>query len=502
MTDRAVTHTRKAPDGKIFALCNPSQAWSPRRVSDVIADIELGAHTYFVDANGSHTRIMVIHPRGRKYLRSAPDAVPGNNLIELPDCWTEPGPGPVTIEPRIRRDIATVNDFERRRLRDAIVALNSRFYPGDLVSWWMKQDAIHMATHIHEGPRFLPWHRELTNRFEALLQEVDPNVTLHYWDWQNDPRHAPTGRGDFVDLFTSDFMGSAQGPPGTPFAYLTGVTRKVAAGTPRDFDFIEANGASHHGDVLSDQDPIWPDDFPTMRARMETTHNWAHGYIGGTIADIHNSFKDPFVFLLHSNLDRLFASWQLRARGDSRLALPRLDPNHIYGDEHDDPDIVEPMPPWAGGGLEPWATHPEAVTSLDPSVVRPPYYDRYAFPLGCSWNAMVAPEELPDGDRIQAIITRDAVEPASVEFVLETAPAITWWKGLRVPDGEGNSWLIETQDNTHRAAMTLWADQVHNGQELVFHKAKFLGSHRVVYRLGDLGRLAPGSRVTFRWLSD
>ncbi len=74
----------------------------------------------------------------------------------------------------------------------------------------------------------------MTNRFEALLREVDPNVTLHYWDWQSDPRHAPNGRGGFVDLFTSDFMGFAQGPPGTPFAFLSGVTRKIAAGTHRE----------------------------------------------------------------------------------------------------------------------------------------------------------------------------------------------------------------------------------------------------------------------------
>src|SRR6476620_960409 len=78
--------------------------------------------------------------------------------------------------------------------------------------------------------------------------------------------------------------------------------------------------------------------------------------------------------------------------------------------------------------------------------------------------AVVSPDELPDGDRIQATITRSAVEPEGVEFVLETDPATTWWKGLHVPDGEGNS----------------------------VSKAKFLGSHRVVYRLGDLGRLAPG----------
>jgi len=75
-------------------------------------------------------------------------------------------------------------------------------------------------------------------------------------------------------------------------------------------------------------------------------------------------------------------------------------------------------------------------------------------------------------------------------------------RGCASPTGRATAGLIETQDNTHRAAVTIWADQVHNGQELVFHKAKFLGSRQVVYRVGDLGRLAPGSRVTFRWLSD
>jgi len=38
--------------------------------------------------------------------------------------------------------------------------------------------------------------------------------------------------------------------------------------------------------------------------------NTAHGFIGGTIGNPHTSFRDPFVFLLHSNVDRLFAMWQ------------------------------------------------------------------------------------------------------------------------------------------------------------------------------------------------
>ena len=71
----------------------------------------------------------------------------------------------------IRRNIAHVDPAERALLRDALVALNSRFFPGSRtdaipggVSWWFKQDEIHQGTHVHGGPEFLPWHREIVNR--------------------------------------------------------------------------------------------------------------------------------------------------------------------------------------------------------------------------------------------------------------------------------------------------------------------------------------------------
>jgi Common central domain of tyrosinase len=48
------------------------------------------------------------------------------------------------------------------------------------VSWWFKQDEVHQATHVHRGPEFLPWHREFTNRFEELLRQINPQLSLHY----------------------------------------------------------------------------------------------------------------------------------------------------------------------------------------------------------------------------------------------------------------------------------------------------------------------------------
>src|SRR5205807_8397580 len=46
---------------------------------------------------------------------------------------------------------------------------------------------------------------------------VDPQLSLHYWDWTQDPTNAPDGSGGFVDLFTPDFMGSAHGQAGEPW---------------------------------------------------------------------------------------------------------------------------------------------------------------------------------------------------------------------------------------------------------------------------------------------
>lgn len=121
--------------------------------------------------------------------------------------------------------------------------------------------------------------------------------------------------------------------------------------------------------------------------------------------------------------------------------------------------------------------------------------------------------ELPDGDIIDLIIEENAVDPSIVEFVLEAGPNVTWYKHILLSDGTGGSWRIWTRgsekdakdfpkDNRKRASESLWSSQVHNGQSLIFTQAGFLGWWRDSYKLGGLDRLKPGTRVTFRWVSD
>ncbi len=157
----------------------------------------------------------------------------------------------------------------------------------------------------------------------------------------------------------------------------------------------------------SDEGIVAAETFPQMRSDtggLELAHNNAHGYIGGNLGFAHISFRDPFVFLLHSNVDRIFASWQLQSGREWRL-----DPDGVYGDERDTkatgefpngrPGILTPLEPWAGlnphwegpkpddpekgaKAARPWAP-PEngedrpAKNSRHPSVVEPPLYDKY-----------------------------------------------------------------------------------------------------------------------------
>lgn len=267
----------------------------------------------------------------------------------------------------MRRNIAKVSAAEREAFRDAILQLNSTSYP-DGTSFWDKQDAIHQATHVHGGPAFLPWHRELCNRFEELLQSVDSSLYLHYWDWTTDPTNSPDGSGGSVNLFSTGpdgFMGSSSGPAGPPLQDFP-VSRFVTGGAP---------AVASDNSILTSANGVAPaQQYQQFRFALEAAHDYIHGYIGGTIGFGHTAFEDPFVFLLHSNVDRLFACWQ-RASGYAW----RLDPNQVYGVEGSDPAILENMEPWAGGsGLRPWAP-PEnqqvSKTSKHPTVVAPPQYD-------------------------------------------------------------------------------------------------------------------------------
>jgi hypothetical protein len=223
------------------------------------------------------------------------------------------------------------------------------------VNYFGKFDEIHSDTMSHGGEDFLPWHRELLNRLEAQLRAYDPTISIPYWDWSSSASF----------LWTSDFMGvvNSQSPDpdggiGAPWKgaiYNPGcVTTCIDAGTdpcgcanscrPDDAMMNPYYNAAFLPKVVTrtgTPDTVWggncnntdvngnpvvinsdfelihfadqfaqADQYRRFLGAVTCPHGLAHSMIGGTMEPPATSARDPFFYLLHANVDRLWTTWQ------------------------------------------------------------------------------------------------------------------------------------------------------------------------------------------------
>ena len=140
-----------------------------------------------------------------------------------------------------RKNAATATQAERDAYVAALrkIATNAAFvFPGG-VSYWRNQQEVHRFgptyRHGHKvgnvwvpSVAFLPWHREMMNRYEGLLQEADPTVKLLYWQWTQNP----TTPFDYTPM-----MGAfGTGNPSTAVQIGAPLSPDTDAGYPDDFD--------------------------------------------------------------------------------------------------------------------------------------------------------------------------------------------------------------------------------------------------------------------------
>jgi tyrosinase len=168
----------------------------------------------------------------------------------------------------------------------------------------------------HGNPGFLSWHRAYLLDLERELQKLEPSVTLPYWRF-NQP--AP-------NVFTEDFMG-APGPGGTVVFSAGNLLRlwrtDGSAGITREPGFdvqtappslrTEAATLLMGGDRPNAIFDRGPDPalvgFDTMEGNP---HGRAHTRFvpPSWIRSPDTAPRDPVFFLLHCNVDRLWALWQ------------------------------------------------------------------------------------------------------------------------------------------------------------------------------------------------
>lgn len=225
-------------------------------------------------------------------------------LVARDTAGSEVGALPLMV--RVRKDADTLTTTERDRFLSAFSRLNDAGN-GPFVQF-REAHTNASSPQAHGDAGFLPWHRAYLLDLERELQAIDPAVALHYWRFD---RPAP-------DLFTQDHIGGPRTSNGTvglaPGNPLRTWTTDGQIGILRSplFDPALSGAASSSGPVATEGDVVGhTGDYATLPRPLEIDpHGAAHVSFSGSISSIDTAARDPLFFLLHCNVDRLWAKWQ------------------------------------------------------------------------------------------------------------------------------------------------------------------------------------------------
>lgn len=250
-------------------------------------------------------------------------------IVTKDQAGSELGRLPVMV--RVRKDAATLQPEEIRLFLKALRDLHD-LDNGAVNSRYTKYAAAHAVAFdvgIHDGdtptwwPLFLAWHRAFLLSLERELQALEPRVALPYWRF--DRRDPAVVTAVTPKIFTPAFMGSVQGDSGVPGGFLVQFDPtnplfgwqipELNGALVRQFD---ATGGAMPDSRLRDLfDAVDGDGnlvngaYRAINGRLELRyHNEAHGAVNGWLGQGFSPV-DPLFFLLHANVDRAWANWQI-----------------------------------------------------------------------------------------------------------------------------------------------------------------------------------------------
>ncbi len=298
----------------------------------------------------------------------------------------------------VRKSATRLTQEERDSLLAAVVRMKANITNPDVqeenqISVFDQFEAVHLAclnvkvpdgSNVnmgHQGPAFLPWHREFLLWFENELVAHGSSIGLPYWDWTDH-------EGTNTKLFTDEYLGARDGEIQRGyFAYhapetdsnsfskpewwpdtLEGwrikeslshefgttlrreyIDRPLAV--PEDVRRTMARNTYEDRGTMIETDPVTgrqvrqPRGFRNRLELGNRMHNFGHGWVGGHMGHPYTSPNDLIFFFHHCNIDRLWAEWQ--KNGHEGIAYY---PSDSSG-EDEGHKLNDPMWPWVGDAL-------------------------------------------------------------------------------------------------------------------------------------------------------
>lgn len=173
------------------------------------------------------------------------------------------------------------------------------------------------ASEIHRRESFHPWHRAYLLHLEREMQKINPTVTIPYWKFDE--------KADMV--FTEGFIGKTQKLNlDDPDRYFDTSIPKFSRKNPmylycehtlwgpltRSYHETDPAAGKPYSIIRDESEVIsFSDEFiQWCKFEESRSHNQAHNAFNGRVVDVGKDPVDPLFFLMHSNVDRLWALWQ------------------------------------------------------------------------------------------------------------------------------------------------------------------------------------------------
>ena len=260
--------------------------------------------------------------------------------------------GSVKVMVRIRKNANALTSAERDRLVAAFAQLNNQGM-GRFADFRDMHTAV-SSSQAHGAKGFLPWHRAYLLDLERELQNIDPSVALPYWRFD---QASP-------NIFTPEFFGVSDAMGTVAFGATNPLQFWVTDGVPGINRRPFFNTANAPGGLRTEAQTIaLGAAYPAFRTMEGNPHGSAHVSFGGSISSVPTAAKDPLFFLLHCNVDRLWAKWQ-RQNGRFNPAVAASYDAAPAPIGHNLPDTMWPWNGITGGTRPPTAPGGALATSL------------------------------------------------------------------------------------------------------------------------------------------
>jgi tyrosinase len=230
-----------------------------------------------------------------------------------------------TGQKKVRKNIESLTDDELYALRCAFRTLQDRSVHNRFdqtgYSYWAD---IHGYGCQHGWEQFMTWHRAYMYEFEKLLQDINPAVTLPYWDWTMTVYNEGK-TGEIPDAFKENPVRGKSGFDVNPLWHAKRYPGQYPKGNTL------AGTYHHHYPTFDDVEEIqaidnWLDygggaqSNQAFGALSMNPHNTIHIYCGDESTPGHpkasdmfsdlTAAYDPIFWIHHTNIDRLWSLWQ------------------------------------------------------------------------------------------------------------------------------------------------------------------------------------------------